>query len=66
MAEGVSKEESQKKKKKDSKDLDWMPYIRRDGGADDYKPEVRERIKQTEIEKDNGKFFLLKIFFKIF
>ena len=62
MAEGVSKEESQKKKKKDSKDLDWMPYIRRDGAAEDYKPEVRERIKQTEIEKDNGKIFSFKIF----
>jgi len=49
MAENLAKEP-----KREEKGLDWLSSVRRDGGADDYKPEGRERIKQAEIEKNHG------------
>jgi len=52
MVESLSKEKEERVKK-DKTDLDWMAYIRREDGADNYKQEVRDRIKQSEIEKDN-------------
>lgn len=48
MVENLSKEP-----KKEDK-LDWLSSVRRDGGADDFKLEGRERIKQAEVEKNNG------------
>ena len=49
MVENLAKEP-----KKEEKGLDWLSSVRRDGGADDYKPEGRERLKQTEAEKNYG------------
>ncbi len=51
MVENLSKEP-----KKEDK-LDWLSSVRRDGGADDFKLEGRERIKQAEVEKNNGKYY---------